>query len=128
MADLDIFTKVFLNLTQTLSNSPINTTKYEIHIGGGMEEEISIVGERGQVVIPKELRTKLGLKPRTKVLVIRRGDSVVMRKLNLQQERRELEKIFRRVDERVKRYGRLTEREIDQLIHSYRAEIAREGG
>lgn len=92
-----------------------------------MKEEISIVGERGQVVIPKELRVKLGLEPRTRVLVVRKGDSVIMRKLNLEQERRRLEAIFRRVDERVKRHGGLTEREIDQLIHDYRAEAAREG-
>jgi len=92
-----------------------------------MEEEISVVGERGQVVIPKELRVKLGLEPRTKMLVAKRGDSVVMRKLNLEQERRKLKAIFRRVDKRVEQRGGLTGREIDQLIHDYRTEAARKG-
>ena len=105
----------------------INTGKYEIRTGERMEEEIGVVGERGQIVIPKKLRVKLGLEPRTKVLIVRSGDSIIMRKLNLEQERQRLEAIFRRVDERVKQYGGLTEQEIDQLIHDYRAEAAREG-
>ncbi len=85
-----------------------------------MEEEISVVGERGQIVIPKELRAKLGLKPKTKMLLIRKGDSVIMRKLGLEKERRELEAIFKRVDARSKRYGGVSEREIARLIHEYR--------
>lgn len=92
-----------------------------------MKEEISIVGERGQIVIPQELRTKLGLKPKTKMLVIRRGDSVIMRKINLEQERQKLEAVFKRIDERVKRYGGITEREINKLIHDYRNEVALKG-
>ena len=40
-----------------------------------MEQEVTVVGERGQVVIPKEVRMKLGLKPKTKLLVVRRQAS-----------------------------------------------------
>jgi hypothetical protein len=34
------------------------------------------------------------------MLVIRRGDAVIMKKLNLEQERRELETLFERVGQR----------------------------
>jgi len=92
-----------------------------------MEQDVTVVGERGQVVIPKELRMKLGLKPKTKLLVVRRGDVVVMKKLDLEEERRELEAIFRKVDKRIEKYGEMTEEEIDQIIHDYRAKAAGKG-
>jgi len=92
-----------------------------------MEQEVTVIGERGQVVIPKEVRVRLGLKPRTKLLVVRRGDAVIMKKLNLEQERRELEALFKRVDKRIKRYGEMTEEEIDQIIHDFRAKTACKG-
>jgi AbrB family looped-hinge helix DNA binding protein len=92
-----------------------------------MEQEVTVIGERGQVVIPKEVRMKLGLEPKTKLLVIRRGNVVVMKKLDLEQERRELETVFKRVDRRIEKYGEMTEEEIDQLIHNYRSRAAHKG-
>jgi len=92
-----------------------------------MEQEVTVMGERGQVVIPKEVRVKLGLKPKTKLLVIRRGDVVVMKKLDLEHERRELESIFKRVEKRIEKYGEMTEEEIDQIIHDYRAKTTYKG-
>jgi len=92
-----------------------------------MEQEVTVIGERGQVVIPKEVRVRLGLKPRTKLLVVRRGDAVILKKLDLEHERRELEELFKRVDKRIMRYGGMTEKEIDQIIHEYRARTAYKG-
>ena len=86
-----------------------------------------MIGERGQVVIPKEVRMKLGLEPKTKLLVIRRGNVVVMKKLDLEQERKELETVFKRVDKRIEKYGEMTEEEIDQIIHNYRSRAAHKG-
>ncbi len=92
-----------------------------------MGQDVTVVGERGQVVIPKEMRVKLGLKPKTKLLVVRRGDVVVMKKLNLEQERRELEAAFRRVDRRVEKYGEMTDEELERMVHDYRAKAAGKG-
>jgi AbrB family looped-hinge helix DNA binding protein len=92
-----------------------------------MEQEVTVIGERGQVVIPKEVRMKLGLEPKTKLLVIRRGNVVVMKKLDLEQERKELETVFKRVDKRIEKYGEMTEEEIDQIIHNYRSRAAHKG-
>ncbi len=90
-------------------------------------EEVTVVGERGQVVIPKKVRIELGLKPKTKMLVVRRGDAVVMKKLNLEEERRELEAIFEEVDRRIAKYGEMTGEEIDRVIHDYRSKVADKG-
>lgn len=92
-----------------------------------MEQEVTVLGERGQVVIPKEVRMRLGLKPKTKLLVVRRGDAVVMRKLDLEQERRELEALLKRVDKRIEKHGEMTEEEIDKIIHEYRAKTVYKG-
>ena len=92
-----------------------------------MEQEVTVIGERGQVVIPKEVRMKLGLEPKTKLLVIRKGSLVVMKKLDLEQERKELETVFKRVDKRIEKYGEMTEEEIDQIIHNYRSKAAHKG-
>jgi AbrB family looped-hinge helix DNA binding protein len=92
-----------------------------------MEPEVTVIGERGQIVIPKDVRTRLGLKPRTKMLVVRRGDAVIMKKLDLEQERRELETLFERVDRRIEKFGEMTEKEIDQIIHDYRTKTVHKG-
>jgi len=92
-----------------------------------MEQEITVIGERGQVVIPKEIRMKLGLKPQTRLLVSRRDGLVVMKKIDLEEERRELEAIFRRIDKRIEKYGEMTEEGIDRIIHEYRVKTAYKG-
>jgi bifunctional DNA-binding transcriptional regulator/antitoxin component of YhaV-PrlF toxin-antitoxin module len=61
------------------------------------------------------------------LLVVREGDAVIMKKLDLEQERRELEALFKRVDKRIEKYGEMTEGEIDQMIHDYRARTAYKG-
>lgn len=38
----------------------------------------TVVGERGQVVIPKDIRDRLDLQPGTKLIVMQHGDSPVM--------------------------------------------------
>ncbi len=90
-------------------------------------EEVTVIGERGQVVIPKQVRARLGLKPRTKLVVIERNNAVIMKKLNLDKERRELEALFKRIDKRIEKHGEMTEQEIDRIIHDYRAKTARKG-
>jgi len=92
-----------------------------------MEQEVAVIGERGQVVIPKEVRDRLGLKPRTKLLVVMEGGAVIMKKLDLERERRELEALFKRVDRRIEKYGEMTEEEIDQIIRDYSARTANKG-
>ncbi|MDE1727549.1 MAG: AbrB/MazE/SpoVT family DNA-binding domain-containing protein [Thaumarchaeota archaeon] len=54
-----------------------NITTYE-------EDDITVVSGKGQVVIPQSLRIKLGLKPKTKLLVYGYKDAVIMKKMIFQ--------------------------------------------
>ena len=62
------------------------------------DPEITTVDEKGQVVIPRSLRKELGIKPKTKFLVYGRGDTVIMKKLELPGLRKEWDETFRTMD------------------------------
>lgn len=88
------------------------------------EAEITVMGKKGQVVIPKEVREQLNLKPKTKFLVLGHGDTVLLKKLKLPDLRKEWEELFRVIDKRIAKYGELTEEEIAREIKAYRKERA----
>ncbi|MGB9914725.1 MAG: AbrB/MazE/SpoVT family DNA-binding domain-containing protein [Candidatus Bathyarchaeales archaeon] len=64
------------------------------------EPEITTISEKGQVVIPQSIRKELGIKPKTKFLVYGRGDTVIMKKLELPDLRKEWEEIFKQMDKK----------------------------
>ncbi len=73
------------------------------------EPEVATVSEKGQIVIPQSLRKELGIKPRMKFVVFGRGDTVIMKRLELPDVRKEWEKIFKVMD---KKGLKLSEREV----------------
>lgn len=83
------------------------------------EPQITTISEKGQVVIPQSLRSALRLKPGTKFVVFGRGDTVVMRKLNLPDVRREWEEIFKIMD---KKGLKLSEKEVQEEVAAIRRE------
>jgi AbrB family looped-hinge helix DNA binding protein len=83
------------------------------------EPEVTTVSEKGQVVIPQALRKEMGIKPKTKFLVFGRGDTVIMKRLELPDIKQEWEEIFRMMD----RKGlKLTEREVQAETEASRRE------
>ena len=82
--------------------------------------DVTVVSEKGQVVIPQSLRQKLGLKPRTKLLVYGYHDAVVMKKMQIPDVRKELQEIYRKVEQRIAKYGELTEEEVNEIVQKYR--------
>ncbi len=64
------------------------------------EPEVTTMSEKGQVVIPQSIRKELGIKPKTKFLVYGRGDTVIMKKLELPDLKREWEEIFKLMDKK----------------------------
>jgi AbrB family looped-hinge helix DNA binding protein len=74
---------------------------------------------KGQVVIPNELREQMGLKEGTKFIVMGAEDIIILRRLELSRERMELKRLLWRLRKRAERVG-FTEKEVDQLIHSFR--------
>lgn len=64
------------------------------------ELEVTTMSEKGQVVIPQSIRKELGIKPKTKFLVYGRGDTVIMKKLELPDLKKEWEALFKLLDKK----------------------------
>jgi AbrB family looped-hinge helix DNA binding protein len=86
------------------------------------------VSGKGQVVIPQSLREKLGIKPKTKLLVYGYQDAVIMRKMEVPDILKSLERMYRTIDERIEKYGEQSECEIQKEIEEYRAEKRKRKG
>lgn len=89
-----------------------------------MQEEktdITVVSEKGQVVIPHAIRKKLGIGPKTKLLVYGYEDAVIMKKLEVPDVKEELKALYKQVDKKIAKYGELTTEEINAIIHECRA-------
>lgn len=89
------------------------------------EPEITTVSSKGQVVIPSALREKLDLKPKTKLLVYGEGDTIIMKKIHLPDLVEQWEKIRQIVEERNRRYGPLTEEDVQREVEAQRMEKAK---
>ncbi|MDR0471823.1 MAG: AbrB/MazE/SpoVT family DNA-binding domain-containing protein [Nitrososphaerota archaeon] len=58
------------------------------------------MSEKGQAVIPKSIREELEIKPKTKLLVYGKGDTIIMKKLQLPDLKKEWENIFKLMDKK----------------------------
>ncbi|TLX80030.1 MAG: AbrB/MazE/SpoVT family DNA-binding domain-containing protein [Thaumarchaeota archaeon] len=90
-----------------------NTATYE-------EEDITVVSGKGQVVIPQSLRVRLGLKPKTKLIVYGYKDAVIMKKMDIPDIVKDLKSIYQKVDARAAKYGKLSSEEINDIVQKYR--------
>lgn len=84
--------------------------------------DVTVVSSKGQVVIPRGVREKVGIKPKTKLLIYGYRDAVIMKKLKIPDVEKNLEEMYRRIDRRIAKYGELSEDEIQAEIDKYRAE------
>ena len=82
--------------------------------------DVTVVSGKGQVVIPQSIRVKLGIRPKTKLLVYGYQDAVIMKKLEVPDIAKELEAMYRRIDEKIAKYGELSEEEINKIIQKHR--------
>lgn len=81
------------------------------------EPQVTTISEKGQIVIPQSIRRELGIKPKTKFLVYGKGDTVIMKKLDLPDMKKEWDKIFKTMD---KKKLKLSESEIQNEITEIR--------
>ena len=84
-----------------------------------MALELTRLSERGQVVIPTELRRTMNLREGERFIVMGLGDTIVLRKLELSQERLMLKQLIRESREKAKKRG-FSEAEIEKLIQETR--------
>jgi AbrB family looped-hinge helix DNA binding protein len=81
------------------------------------EPEVTTISEKGQVVIPQSIRKELGLKPKNKFLVYGKGDTIIMKKLELPNMQKEWDDIFKLMD---KKHISLSEDDIKNEIAAAR--------
>ena len=86
------------------------------------EPEVTVMSEKGQIVIPKDMRERLKLGPKTKLLIYGHGDTLILRKLIVPDVESEMKALWRKIDQKIGRKRRLTQKEIDEEIHAYRRE------
>lgn len=82
--------------------------------------DVVVVSSKGQVVIPQSIRQKLRIGAKSKLLVYPYEDALVMKKLEVEGVEKSLEAIYRRVDAKKAKYGKLGESEIEELLRKYR--------
>jgi AbrB family looped-hinge helix DNA binding protein len=83
--------------------------------------DVTVVSEKGQVVIPLKIRKKLGIGPKTKLVIYGYQDAVIMKKLEVPDVTKELEEIYERINKKIEKEGELSNEEINKVIHDYRA-------
>ena len=88
---------------------------------GQEEPEIAIVGTKGQIVIPQRIRKELNIISKTKLIVYRKGDKIVLTKLELPPLKEELKDLFNEIDKQ--NIGKkISEKKILKEIQTYRLE------
>ena len=81
------------------------------------EPEVTTISEKGQVVIPQSIRKELGIKPKNKFLVYGKGDTIIMKKLQLPSLKKEWEDIFELMD---KKALKISDKEIQKEVAAAR--------
>lgn len=76
--------------------------------------EVVKVSSKGQIVIPKSLREKLGIKEGEYLLIFSRGDVIVMKKLNIG-----VEEILKEGEEAAKSFG-VSEEDVAKAVREVR--------
>ncbi len=84
-----------------------------------MAIEMTRLSERGQIVIPREVRRSMHLKEGERFIVMGLGDTIVLRKLELSQEKLRLKRLMTEARARAKKSG-FTQKEIHELIQATR--------
>ena len=81
------------------------------------EPQVTTISEKGQVVIPQSIRKQLKIKPKNKFLVIGKGDTIILKKLQLPDLRKEWDTILEMMDKKELHFS---EEEIAQEIRQAR--------
>ena len=64
------------------------------------DPQVTTISEKGQVVIPQSIRKQMGIKAKNKFLVYRKGNTIIMKKLEIPDLKKEWDSIFKMMDEK----------------------------
>jgi AbrB family looped-hinge helix DNA binding protein len=82
--------------------------------------DIVRMSSKGQIVIPQNLRQRLGIGAKSQLVVYQYADALIMKKLDVKDVEKRLQALYKRIDARNAKYGELTDRDIQQEIEKYR--------
>ena len=84
-----------------------------------MDIELTRLSGKGQVVIPNEIRKRMKLKEGTRFLIVEVGDSPVLRKFEISDEKLRLKRLLADFRSKADKAG-FSEEEIERLMRSSR--------
>ena len=84
--------------------------------------DIATVGTKGQIVIPQRIRKELKITSKTKLIVYRKGDKIVVTKLEVPPLTEEFKDLFDEIDKQNKGKTKVSDKEILKEIQAYRVE------
>jgi AbrB family looped-hinge helix DNA binding protein len=84
--------------------------------------DLTKLSQKGQLVIPSAVRRQLRLKQGMKFLVVGMGDTIVLRRLEVSEERARMKNLIQQSRKKAAKVG-FTEKEINKLIQETRKAI-----
>jgi len=84
-----------------------------------MSLDFTRLSEKGQVVIPSEMRKRLKLKEGTRFIILGLDDTIVLRKLEPSQEKLRLKQLLAKSRAKAEKTG-FDQKEVEMLIESSR--------
>ena len=81
------------------------------------ELEITTMSEKGQIVIPQIFRKEMKLKAKTRFVVMRKGDIIVMKTLRVPDVKKEWDDIFKKMDSKK---IKVSDKDIKDEVKKYR--------
>ena len=87
-----------------------------------MTGEVTVMSVRGQVVIPQEIRKRMKLRPKDRLVVYGEEDMIIMKRLELPELKQTFARIGQIMKGRNKRHGKLGEKDVKKELEGYRKE------
>jgi len=81
--------------------------------------EFTRLSEKGQIVVPSEMRKRMKLGEGTRFVILGLSDTIILRKVEFSQERMRLKQLLAKSREKASKIG-FTEKEVERLIESSR--------
>jgi AbrB family looped-hinge helix DNA binding protein len=81
---------------------------------------VTALDQNGQVLIPNSIRQRLDITPKTKLLVYTHKDTIILKKIKVNDIAADLKRIYSRIDKKIVKFGSLSDPDINSIIRKSR--------